>query len=503
MAALQEHLTEMYVGLSCQGKVTSAVTAGLQSALTHITSGLTKGTIKVSGNSTSLTAYIQQRQAKLQSVEDNIREHRLKEALRQKQELEQKLDQLQDNIKTLTVATDVQQPPKASTQSSKARQEYFSEEEKRRQETAEFAKKLRLEQIELARRNRQREEDLQRKVEAQLQHAQRRQEAELAKIQEEKARKLAELQDRARKRKLDIEERRRVASEETAHLRSQHYVHERFSQDYLSRVVQTEQEKQQEVLIKQKLQHQPIRLEDLQEHARRHDEMIREHVSRKEAERQNRLIDSQISGVTQMRGSSFMQAVISEEKQAKQEKDQASEARKRLLEKKQRYALLVKEMFAPAIDPAKQKELEIIKEKLAHPVSHLHKNSTSRSLSDNPETVQQFQPRKFRDNPMLPKPKPRREPVDVVDYLAKQRNNRASSQVMTGKLECIQVQEDLDQTARALALKHQADRLEKEARRREALLSQLSPTMPGALDAHENLNDALISSIRAKLSLLQ
>jgi hypothetical protein len=503
MASLNEHLAQLYAELALKDKVTESVQVCLNFAVTKVKSSIARDRTRIATTPVPLASYIQQRQAKSQSYEDNIREHRLKEAVRQKQELEQKLEQLQDNINSLAAVTESPPAQKVSLQSSKVRQEYFSEEEKRRQETAEFAKKLRQEQLELARRNRLREEELQRKVVAQLDQSQRRQEEELVRIQEEKARRLAELQDRARKRKLDLEERRRVASEETTRLRTQQYMHDRLSQDYVSHIVQTEQEKQQEALAKQKLSHQPVRLEDIQEHARKHDEIMREHFARKEAERKNKLIDSQISGLSQVKGSSFTQAVLSQEKQVKQEREQATEARKRLQEKKQRYALLVKEMFAPAIDPAKQKELEVIKEKLAHPVSHLHKNSTSRSLSDNPDMQVPYQPRKFKDNPMLPRPKPKREPIETVDYLKAQRDVRGNAQGFYGKLGVIQVQEDLDEGAKARIIKHQVDRLEKEARRREAQINLLSPTNPGALQAHEDLNDALISSIRAKLSLLK
>lgn len=503
MATLTEHLAQVYAGLALKDKVTASVQSCLDSALATVKFSLIRDRTRIASAPVALATYIEQRQAKSQSVEDNIREHRLKEAQRQKQELEQKLEQLQDNINSLAAVTESPPATKVSLQSSKVRQEYFSEEERRRQETSEFAKKLRQEQLDLARRNRLREEELQRKVLAQLDQAQRRQEEDAARIQEEKTRKLAELQDRARKRKLDLEERRRVASEETTRLRSQQYMHDRLSQDYVSRIVQTEQEKQQEALAKQKLLHQPVRLEDIQEHARKHDDIMRERLTRKEADRQNKLIDSQISGLNQVKGSSFTLAVLSQEKQAKQEREQVAETRRRLQEKKQRYALLVKEMFAPAVDPAKQKELEVIKEKLAHPVSHLHKNSTSRSLSDNPEMQMPYQPHKFKDNPMLPRPKPKREPIETVDYLRAQRETRANMQAFPGKLGLIQVQDDIDEASKAQIVKHQVDRLEKEARRREALLNQLSPTTPGALQAHEELNDALISSIRAKLSLLK
>ena len=508
MAQVAEHLSAQYDALAAKPSVTEGVVTGLESVQARVLASLQSSRTRVAQEPVNLSSYIEQRQAKQQSVEENIRDHRLKEATRLKQELEQKLEHLQDNIKTLE--QDAEEPvnsQKLPILDSKARQAHFEEEERRRQETAEFAKKLRQDQLEIARRNKQREEELNRKVQIELDLAQKRREEEEALQQAEKAKKLADMQEKAKKRKENIEYRKRAASEETNRLRSQQYMHDRLSQDYLSKVLQTEQEKKQEILAKQHLLHQPIRLDEIQEHAKRYEELKRERQAHIEAERQNKILDSQISGISHAKGSSFTQAVLNQDKQTKMEQQQVAEAKRRLQEKKQRYALLVKEMFVPAVDPVKQKEMEVIKERLAHPVSHLAKNSTTRSLSDHPETASVFEPRKFRDNPMLPKPKPKKEAV-VVDYLGERRNQRGSDafsvSAQRGSLEIDEnFGSDLNDGEKAKLIKMRAEKVERAAKRRELLLSQVNPTSPGALEAHESVNDALISSIRAKLSLLK
>jgi len=86
----------------------------------------------------------------------------------------------------------------------------------------------------------------------------------------------------------------------------------------------------------------------------------------------------------------------------------------KLIEKRARYGELVKEMFAPSIDRFKQKELELRKEKLKHPVRPRIRSGGRQRADDidndpgfNSETEAKrlrFKPRKFKDNPMIPKP---------------------------------------------------------------------------------------------------
>lgn len=490
MAKAVAHLAQVYSELQTATGVRETIEELLSEARQRVIEALTSKKTHVATRPCDLAPLIEKRQAKQQTAEDNLREFRLREALRLKQELEQKLEHIQDNIKSLEAVSEPE-TQKPVQMDSEARKEYFKEEERRRQETAEFAKKLRAQQIELARRNRLREEDMQRKFQQELAQSQKRKEEEEVRLLEERAKRLEELHERANKRKADLEQRRRVGSEESGRLRAFSYAHERMSQENF----RTPQE--QEILAKKKLNYQPIRLEELQEHARKHDEMMREMQRRKEAERQSQALDSQINALP--KASVFTHSVLEQEKKAREEAEQVAEARKKLQEKKQRYALLVKEMFAPAVDPLKRKEMEMIKEKLA--ASHLPKVSTARSLPSEPVL---FKPPRFKENPMVPRPPPKRE-AKVADYLLEQRQNREKAVFqVSGNLDLdLSVDPEADDERKAHLLKERTEKLEREAKRRELLLSQASPTSAGALDAHENLNDALITSIKAKLSLLK
>lgn len=490
MAEAVSHLTEVYSGLKTPVDIKAGIETLLSESLQRVIDSLTAKRTHVAAHPSDLTRIIAKRQAKQQSSEDNLREFRLKEALKLKQELEQKLGQIQDNIKTLEAVSEPEER-KHVQMDSEMRKQYYVEEERRRQETAEFAKKLRAEQLELARRNRLREEEMQRKVQQELALAKKQQEEEEVRVLEERARKIQDLQDRARKRKADLEQRRKVASEESARMRAFSYAHERMSQEHFA------SPQEQEVLAKKHLEYQPIRREELLEHARKHDELVREMQRRKEAERHNQLLDSQINALP--KASAFTHSVLEQERKAKEESEQAAETKKRLKEKKQRYALLVKEMFAPTVDPLKKKEMEMIKEKLA--VGHLPKVSTSRSLPSEPV---QFRPPKFKENPLVPKPPPKRE-AKIVDYLLEKRQNREKTSFQTsGYLDLdLSVDPEIDEDRKAQLLIERTEKLEKEAKRRELLLSKASPTNEEALAAHENLNDALITSIKAKLSLLK
>lgn len=490
MAKVATHLVQVYSAVQTAPGVKESVEELLVQARQRVIEALTSKKTHVATRPSDLAPLIEKRQANQQTAEDNLREFRLREALKLKQELEHKLEHIQENIKSLEAVSEPE-THKSAQMDSEARKEYYREEERRRQETAEFAKKLRAEQLELARRNRLREGEMQHKLQQELALAEKRKEEEEVRLQEERAQRLEELQERARKRKADLEQRRKIASEESGRIRAFSYAHERMSQENF----RTPQE--QEMLAKKKLEYQPIKREDLQEHARKHDEIMREMQRRKEAERHNQALDSQINALP--RASAFTHSVLEQEKKVKEEAEQAGEARRKLQEKKQRYAMLVKEMFAPAVDPLKRKEMEMIKEKLA--VSHLPKVSTARSLPSEPIL---FNPPKFKENPMVPKPPPKRE-AKFSDFLLEKRQNREKAVFqVSGNLDLdLSVDPGADEEHKAQLLKVRTEKLERQAKRRELLLSQASPTSSGALDAHENLNDALITSIKAKLSLLK
>lgn len=107
---------------------------------------------------------------------------------------------------------------------------------------------------------------------------------------------------------------------------------------------------------------------------------------------------------------------------------------------------------------------------------------------------------------MLPEKKPKIEPKSV-DYLGEQRklrDNYAQGEVsIVGEEWKELTDQTLDLETRSSLLKRKAQRIEKEAKRQELLLSSLHPANIHGLEAVDKVNDMLIGSIKAKLSVLE
>ena len=110
---------------------------------------------------------------------------------------------------------------------------------------------------------------------------------------------------------------------------------------------------------------------------------------------------------------------------------------------------------------------------------------------------------------MAPKPQQAR-PSKAVDYLAQRRAAKEDidQELATKPTEKIDLeyefykadQLDKNETARIL---RKAAKVEKDARRKEVLLSQADITRPTAIQTSDDTADALISSVRAKLKILE
>jgi hypothetical protein len=104
--------------------------------------------------------------------------------------------------------------------------------------------------------------------------------------------------------------------------------------------------------------------------------------------------------------------------------------------------------------------------------------------------------------------KPRREPKHI-DYLGDRRRDRekAEDHIRTQSLR-VDWESELatksadEPTRRIQEIRQKARQVQATAERQELLLKEINPTNPKGVDVEEEINDALISSIKAKLSLL-
>ena len=363
---------------------------------------------RVARKAEDVNSYIERKRLKQSDVEGNIRDHRLKEALRVKRNLEQKLTQVEQSIEKLG-SDEPASPFRVDLRDSKVRRQFYSEESARRQEATELAQKLRKEQVEIMRRQQERQREMDRKFKDEDLEAQKTREEQAQRKQEDKEKHVAEIKESIRKRRKAMEMQRQLEATEQERVKGQKYVDEKLLHDFHKRVLLPQEEQRAELITKVKLLHKPISKDEIEEHARRHDEEVRQLRSLREAERKSRLPEP-----LSTRTSTFTQSILLQARKDSEEKE-ALESEKRALQvKRKHYAELVKSLFVPAVDVFKQKEMELMKERLkAHSVaSRTHR-----------EPVSPFRPHKFKPNSMVPHQKERKQ-SDVADYLADRRKVR-------------------------------------------------------------------------------
>jgi hypothetical protein len=317
------------------------------------------------------------------------------------------------------------------------------------------------------------------------------------KQREAKEKRDFDIKESIRKRKEMMLAKQKLEAAENERIREQKYVSEKLIQDFHKRVLLPIEEQKAEILNKNKMMHQPISKEEIDSHARRHDEEIRQLHAVKQEERMDKAPDSWV-----MKTSRFTQSILLQARKDTEEKE-AQEAGKRMLQdKRKRYAALVKSLFIPAVDPLKQKELELLKERLrSHPI-------TAKSSRDEPASP--WKPHRFKPNPMVPPPKERKSP-NSSDYLAQKRQIRANYEQETlpeEKLMDLDWSTELEKDGisaaeKAKIVQMKADKVTLEARRKELLLSQVSPANTKAIEVGERMDEAIIGSIKAKLSIIE
>jgi len=396
---------------------------------------------------------------------------------------------------------------------SKLKEEHY----KKVEETKDFTKKLNEEKAERKRRHQEREKEQRDKIMKEIEEEQKLRQDRLKTFEEEKQKRVQELKAKAEQRKKQLQEMKELTNQEYKKATNYKPLYKKLEEKFNNQVLMPELEKKKAQLAQKRMMYQPIDSKEIQEHAKKVDLIKQEQETKRLKELQQKQLDYKLNSVSQENRSKFMEAAIEEEKRKKEEQRKAEEDRKRLLERKRQYADLVKEMFQPTVDQLKRKEIELAKERLKHPSARrqtLSQNPSSKSWNPSPSMMNsneteraaaQIKKRKWKKNPMVPEPPPRPEPKKV-DYLAERRKVRESQQKnMSFAFKKI----DLDQEFNSASntdpeeLRKKAAEVEKEARRQEAKILAYKSQDQQALEASSQVNDMLISSIRAKLALLE
>lgn len=214
----------------------------------------------------------------------------------------------------------------------------------------------------------------------------------------------------------------------------------------------------------------------------------------------------------------FYEKAIEDEKNKETNRKVNSQNKKRKQEKMNNYAKIVKEMHWPEVSARKRQEMEEIKHqmvtsskpKFLSPKPHKsHKQiNYSSAHDDSNESIEVSKEVKKPNwnfhNPMVPKPQPKREPIEV-DWLKDQRikrqdNNESGKERMneTEAWKKLAKNQDLDDQTKMQMLKVRTRQLEENALRKEQMNKIGGHTMEGTV----KVNELLINAIESKLSLL-
>jgi len=382
----------------------------------------------------------------------------------------------------------------------KAREETKLLEQKKAQESAEIAKKFKEEKSNRKKRQRQlQQQELYKQLQQEEEDRKLKQVQLEVELKKQKEDRLASILSKAEERKKHMEQVKEHAKNQPKKLSRLYKLKE---QEFNSNFVIPELEKRKAELAKRRLDYSPMSFSEISEHGKKYSEVQKaEHERRKKAFRE-RKVESDIDEALRHRASQY----IKQERQARELEAQELQEKRRLAQKRKRYGSLVREIYEPSVDPLKQKEMELIKDRLKNPVP-------KRSSYSNGTSTQSRQSFRIR-NRSPPPPRPKKSPqlkesasvesarLKKIDYLESRRERR--------KQEEEKVWEDFPDVSKSQGnsisdVRKKAKILDKESKRREGLLKHMNLNKLSEfkkIEAEAHINQMLIESVKAKFSLL-
>lgn len=361
-----------------------------------------------------------------------------------------------------------------------------------------FLAKLARDRQERERKRYEREEKARKKMQEEYEIEEKRR-IEDAQIKElEKKRRVEELLKKKETRKKQMDFFKELGDKEYKEVITTKPLYIKFEENYEEQVLMPELEKKKAELARKREFLQPIRRNEIMDHMKKYQEIAYENQARRELSAKNKQIEFKYNNSTGIIKSRFTDNILEEERRKKEELDKLDAEKKLLVEKKKRYASLVKEMFAPSVDEFKRQEMVLIQEKLKHPVRLKIMENRSASDEDKPK-------KRWKKNNLIPEPPPKRE-GKIVDYLAEKRKERGNSVEIHSRhinWENILNDSSIDNSEKIKKLKKKAHLLEVEASRFEHNLKSKNSTDHNSLILAHESDSLILNSIKAKLAILE
>ncbi len=394
---------------------------------------------------------------------------------------------------------------------------------KKTQDAEEFVRKVSAIRNELKQRKNERERAIQEKLSKEAEEQQRKDQAEAErKLQikeEEKAKHVEELGLKKREREM-------LAKLATDHVPRKEYLYQKMTQQYEQEVEMPELEKRKREIAEKRNVYKPIRLVEIAEFQKKHDEQMMQSATERKKEqlrrlqeqfRYNQKVDKELKSV-------FTEEVIKKDsavrEKIKEEEDQVKERHQRM----KSYAKMVKESHQPTVSSAKALELKKQVEQLKHQPRKPHKTALTpagRNNSLNPSQTPLLNlktrvPQNVKKVPTKRNSQSTRS-IDAagdskmkkpkIDYLMEMEKSRAQvagprRSLLEQSLLKLAADEQLSAVDRYQLIKAQTEALEQSARQKEELLAVRKGDMKKAVEIGGEVSDMYVNSMRAKLALL-
>ena len=392
-------------------------------------------------------------------------------------------------------------PPAKPKNDKKTRDEHFEELKKKTEETKDFTKKLIEDRLERQKRNQERERELRMKTLQEIEEQRKQQEEILKKLEEEKLSKLTEMAKKGEIRKKLLEEKKEEISRSPV---SSKPLYKQMEDNYKQKVLMPQLEHHKAELAKKRINYQPLNPEELKEHSRHHEDLKKQFEYRRKKELEQKQLDSQLNLASNSLQSKFTIAVLEEQKRKKEEEEKKEYEKMLNINKRLQYSKLVKEMFVPAVAENKIQEAAVTKTKTKVKSAEQDRGSDKKKIgvTDYKSDIG-LRPVRSKKKEIEAK-----KEIEVVDYLAekrKKRENKGNGDFAASALH-VELQKEIEgeeiDSVKIERIRAKAERVDKQAKQREGAIGQFQKDGVKGIKAGDEVNDMIISSIRAKLALL-
>ena len=346
-------------------------------------------------------------------VEENLRKARVNDIKREKALLEAKLDHINQSIEKIDFPDDSKYS-KPNLQIEKFRREYYEELKKKSDENSKKTREYYQEQKKRQKKTENHLENLEEKLmEEKLIKLSILKESE-RKFDEAYKLELRKMHENTKKRKRELDESKSRRYEFLQIIREKplfQKMEEKFMQDFEIK----ELEKRKAELAKKRLNYLPLNKQDLLEHIKRHDTLIKE---------KEKLGNISIFDDNKNYQTKFTAEILKQDKQKKIEEEKLQKEKIKRLEDRISYGESVREMYSPTVDKFKQMELALRLEKLKNPVIKkklsYERNTAAQSDTEIKRKLHKKIPKELIKERNMSKP---------IDYLAERRKMRKEENI--------------------------------------------------------------------------